>query len=292
MSIAIVADRIEQGHAVTRPALHAAPLVVASPHSGRLYPASLVEASRLRLDALRRSEDCLVDALLGAVPTLGVPLIQGLVARVHVDLNREPYELDPAMFDQPLPDHVNGHSPRVVAGIGTIARLSVGGDPIYARPLAWAEAEQRIEGIHRPYHAALLALIEETRRRFGRSLLVDVHSMPSAPMSEGGPIEADIILGDCYGQSCNSATTARIEGWLGDRGYRVLRNQPYAGGYTTRHYGRPAERMEAIQIELNRALYLDEARFCLHGGAERLRRDLTGLFAWLAGHQPAALAAE
>jgi N-formylglutamate amidohydrolase len=261
-----LAAEIAPAFEVLRPATgQRLPLVFASPHSGSVYPESLRTASRLTGHALRKSEDCFVDEIVAVAPVLGAPLIRALFPRVYVDPNREPFELDPAMFDGQLPDYANVRSPRVAAGLGTIARIVADGEPIYRDKLPVAEAMRRISTCYRPYHAALAGLVEETRRRFGFAILVDCHSMPSTGLSPIGSgrglrkdARIDTVLGDCFGTSCSPAVTERCEALLRGLGYSVVRNHPYAGGYTTRHYGRPREGVHAIQIEINRALYMDE----------------------------------
>ena len=234
----------------------------ASPHSGRDYPADFIAQSRLDPKSLRRSEDSFVDELYGSAPAHGVPLISARFPRAYCDPNREPYELDPSMFSGPLPAHANTRSPRVLAGLGTIARVVATGADIYAAKLSVAEAEQRIARCYRPYHDRLRDLVDETRRNFGWSLLVDCHSMPSigGPMDrDSGLSRVDVVLGDCFGASCSPVFTGAVEAAFSERGFRVVRNTPYAGGFTTRHYGHPRQGSHALQIELNRALYMDEA---------------------------------
>ncbi len=248
---------------VLRPDRQTAPLVLASPHSGADYPPGFVAQSPLSALDLRRSEDCFVDELFRSAPALGAPLLHARFPRAFVDPNREPYELDPEMFEDALPAHVNTGSSRVAAGLGTIARVVSGGREIHGRKLRYAEALARIEACYRPYHAALAGLIDETRRGFGRCLLLDCHSMPSV----GGPMDpdagrgrADFILGDGLGTTCDGAIVAEAEAVLARQGYRVTRNKPFSGGYITRHYGRPERGVHALQIEINRALYMDEER--------------------------------
>ncbi|WP_084462398.1 N-formylglutamate amidohydrolase [Oceanibaculum pacificum] len=253
---------------VLAPARQTLPLVFASPHSGRVYPASLLAASRLDPLALRKSEDCFVDEIFAAAPECGAPLIRAHFPRVYIDPNREPFELDPAMFSDALPDYVNIRSPRVASGLGTVARIVADGEPIYRDRLRFAEAARRIATCYRPYHATLARLLRETRQHFGFAILVDCHSMPSVglPAARGGkPVrggaaagKVDTVLGDCFGTACSPAVTERCEALLQGFGYSVARNHPYAGGYTTRHYGRPRDGVHAIQIEINRALYMDE----------------------------------
>ena len=210
---------------------------------------------------LRRSEDAFVDEIYAAAPNHGAPLLRALFPRAFVDPNRESYELDPAMFADPLPDYVNTKSPRVAAGLGTIARLVASGEEIYRHKLRFLDARHRIDAYYRPYHAALRRLLDETRWRFGACLLIDCHSMPSVggPMdADAGSTRVDFILGDRHGTSCTPAVTDFAERAIESLGYVVARNDPYAGGFTTRHYGQPREAVHALQIEINRSLYMDE----------------------------------
>lgn len=258
-----------------RPPRQRAPLVFASPHSGRAYPPSFIAAARLGPLALRRSEDGFVDELFAAAPEHGAPLLAATFPRVFCDVNREPWELDPGMFDEPLPAWVNSASPRVGAGLGTIARVVATGEAVYRRKLSFAEAEDRIRRFWQPYHAALAALIAETRDEFGACLLIDCHSMPTHPAQAGNP--PDFVLGDAHGTACAPRATRLVEEALIGMGYRVRRNDPYAGGYVTRHYGRPREGVHALQIEIARPLYMDEARIERLPRMASIRRDLTRL---------------
>jgi N-formylglutamate deformylase len=280
---------LAEPYAVLMPPRQTAPIVFASPHSGRDYPAEFLADSRLDALTLRRSEDSFVEELFAAAPRAGCPLIHALFPRAWCDVNREPWELDPAMFDAPLPEFVNAASPRVGAGLGTIARVVATGEAIYRRKLSFAEAEARIAACWRPYHAALSALITGTVRRFGCCLLIDCHSMPAQSPAFGRMRPADAVLGDAHGTSCAPLATRRIEEGLARAGLSVRRNEPYAGGYVTRHYGRPREGVHALQIELARALYMDEARIERGPGFDRLRRDLARLIEDLAQADWAAL---
>jgi N-formylglutamate amidohydrolase len=254
------------------------PLVFASPHSGRFYPDDMMAAAALDATAIRRSEDALVDDLIAAAPDLGAALITARYARAYIDLNREAFELDPGMFADELPDFARGRTARVAAGLGAIARVVSEGQEIYARKLTFAEARGRIDGAHRPYHAALERLIAEAHRAHGFAILIDWHSMPAAAAKSGGRDRpCDIVLGDRFGAACTGLLTARVERELETMGYRVARNTPYAGGYTTEHYGRPGRRTHALQIEINRSLYLDEANLSPTAGFERLKSDIEGL---------------
>lgn len=262
-----------------RPARQEVPMVVASPHSGRAYPRSFLAAARLDPLTLRRSEDGFVDELFAAAPAYGAPLLTAVFPRAYCDPNREPWELDPEMFAEPLPHWVNSGSARVGAGLGTIPRVVASGEPIYARKLAFAEAEARIRGCWEPFHAALAGLIGETRKAFGLCLLIDCHSMPS-PQGPAGQ-RADFVLGDAHGTTCGPALVRLVGQVLGDLGYRVRRNDPYSGGYITRHYGRPREDTQALQIEIARDLYMDERRIERLAGFPRLQRDLECLLSAL-----------
>jgi N-formylglutamate amidohydrolase len=253
------------------------PLVFASPHSGRLYPEDMMAAAALDAHAIRRSEDALVDELIGRAPELGAPVIAARFARAYIDLNREAFELDPGMFADELPDFARARTARVAAGLGAIARVVSEGQEIYARKLTFAEARARIEQAHRPYHAALERLVGEAHAAHGFAVLIDWHSMPSAAARAGRDRPTDIVLGDRFGAACAGVLTGAVERELEQMGYRVSRNTPYAGGYTTEHYGRPVRRTHALQIEINRALYLDEASLEPTRGYARLKDDVERL---------------
>ena len=289
-------------HKVALPKVQTLPLVLASPHSGRDYPPAFLRRAHLAKAALRLSEDAFVDTLFAAAPDRGAPLITALFPRTFVDANREPLELDPAMFSDRLPWPVNRTSPRVRGGLGVIARVGANGAPIYNRQLPVAEARERIRQHYFPYHRALRQLVHDTRQRFGHVILLDCHSMPSQAVARlsmtigrvsnepARPI--DFVLGDCHGASCTSDITDCAEEVLTDLGYTVARNSPYAGGFTTRHYGHPERGIHALQIEVNRALYMDEATLERHAGADRLAAELGDAIAHIAAASPFARAAE
>lgn len=237
-----------------RPERQTTPFVFASPHSGRLYPPSFVAASRLSANFLRRSEDAFVDELFEAATGLGAPMIAALFPRAYVDVNRAPGELDPQMFDDPLTVFANAPTPRVAAGLGVIPRVVREGVDIYRGKLNAAEAEARLTQLYYPYHAALAELVEYTFALFGCAVVVDCHSMPSIPAA---PM---IVLGDCYGASADIALLRAAEAAFAASGFSVARNAPYAGGYTTHRYARRESGIHAMQIEVNRSLYLDEDR--------------------------------
>ncbi|MBX3489102.1 MAG: N-formylglutamate amidohydrolase [Parvibaculum sp.] len=277
---------------VESPSRQRIPFVFSSPHSGRHYPASFVAASNLDALTLRRSEDSFVEALFAGAVGLGAPLLHALFPRAYLDANREPYELDPSMFAEPLPPHVNTRSLRVAGGLGTIARVVSDATEIYREPLSYAEAEERIRRLYMPFHDALKGLLEDTLKSFGCAILIDCHSMPSV----GGPTDddngadrPDIVLGDRYGTSCAGAITAEAERILRQLGYSVVRNNPYAGGFNTEHYGRPRRGLHALQIEVNRALYMDEARLEPTPGLEKMQADMTAFIDELAAWDWSAL---
>jgi N-formylglutamate amidohydrolase len=258
------------------------PLVFASPHSGRLYPEDMMSAAQLDAVSIRRSEDAFVDDLIAGAPAHGAAVITAGFARAYIDLNREPFELDPTMFADELPEFARSRTARVAAGLGAIARVVSEGQEIYRRKLTFAEARGRIEGAHKPYHEALRGLIAEAQAAHGFAILIDWHSMPAAAARAGGRDRpSDIVLGDRFGAACAAMLPARVERELEGLGYRVTRNTPYAGGYTTEHYGQPGRRVHALQIEMNRALYLDEAKLKPTAGFDRLRGHLEQLTAAL-----------
>ncbi len=248
---------------VMAPGVQTAPVVFASPHSGRDYPPEFIAASKLDMLKLRRSEDAFMDEIFAAAPDYGAPLLCARFPRAYVDVNREAFELDPGMFEDPLPDYVNTASPRIAAGLGTIARVVTDGEDIYHGPIRFEDALKRIEAHYEPYHRALAGLVEATKKRFGGCLLIDCHSMPSgvSPALEGGgrrPV--DVVLGDCFGTACAPVITDIAQRALEAMDFIVTRNKPYAGGFTTRHYGRPKDGIHVLQVEINRALYMDEKR--------------------------------
>jgi len=268
-----------------------------SPHSGAFYPQSFLSASRLDAMALRRSEDVDVDALFGHVPEMGGSLMQVAFPRAYIDVNREPYELDPRMFSDRLPVFANTKSLRVASGLGTIPRTVGDGQDIYRAPLTLDEALQRIEMLYKPYHRALARALITAQRRHGVAVLVDCHSMPSAAVGRSENLYCDFVIGDRFGTSADPSIPDCIEASLRNLGYVVARNRPYAGGYITEHYGNPDSGVHAVQIEINRGLYLDERRLERLAGFESLQQHLTimagELIAFIdAEHRPLSLAAE
>lgn len=273
---------------VVWPISQAAPCVVSSPHSGSYYPPDLLRDSCLDPVTLRLSEDCHVDALCAAAPQLGLPLIAAAYARAYVDCNRDAWELDPEMFSDPLPDYVNAGSQGVLTGFGTVPRQVTPQHAIYDRPLRFAQARRRIETVHRPYHEALRRALERTRRQFGCAFLIDMHSMPSLPPQRGRPTlerrtPPAFVLGDRYGETAPRAFVDDVDGFLADLGFPVGRNIPYAGGFITQHYGgHPASGIYALQIEIDRALYMNQHTLEPGTGFEATKQVLTALLTHIA----------
>lgn len=247
-------DLIARPFLVSRPPHHTAPFVFASPHSGRLYPPSFVKMSGLDPVSLRLSEDAFVDELFARAPALGAPLIAARFPRAFVDANRAANEIDPAMFDALPALPMGARTVRMAAGLGVIPRVVRDGLEIYRRTLPAHEAGFRLDNFYRPYHAALARLVEETSARFGVAVIVDCHSMPSSARAP------DIVIGDQYGEAATAPLVSHVMDTLRKLGFTVGYNTPYAGGHTTFAYGQPQNGTHALQIEINRGLYLDEGR--------------------------------
>jgi N-formylglutamate deformylase len=258
-------------------------IVLASPHSGREYPPAFLAQSRLTLAQLRRAEDAFVDELLGDAMALGVPLIAARYGRAYLDLNRAADELDPAMIADPVPPSAGQVSERVAAGLGVVPRIAAHGLDIYAARLRLADVAARVSALHRPYHAALADMIDLARARHGHAVLLDCHSMPTPP---GGTAAPQFVLGDLHGQSASPRLMEAIEAQLRREGYRVARNVPYAGGYTTLRHADPLAGVHVIQIEIDRALYMDPARLARHGGFANIAAAMRRLVALLLALTP------
>ncbi|MFD0915368.1 N-formylglutamate amidohydrolase [Pseudahrensia aquimaris] len=266
---------------VAAPAQQRVPYVFNSPHSGNAYPQSLVTRSGLTAHELRRSEDFLIDELFAPVVEIGAPLLAARFPRAWLDVNREPYELDPLLFRERLPAHANTRTMRVAGGLGTVPRLVAENLPIYQEPPSLEEGLDRVECIYRPYHDCLRKLIATTSVTFGYAVLVDCHSMPSQGSKREKEPRADIIIGDRYGTSCNSAISHELIDRFRELGYSVERNKPYAGGFITEHYGRPLKGFHAVQIEINRGLYMNESTISKAVGFDRLRDDIRSVVSHL-----------
>jgi N-formylglutamate amidohydrolase len=245
---------------ILEPAVWRAPIIFNSPHSGSVYPHEFLNASRIDLAALRRSEDSFMDELIADLSNRGFPVVRVHFPRSYVDVNREPYELDPRMFVGRLPSFANTRSMRVAGGLGTIPRVVGDGQEIYRERIDVDDALARIEALYKPYHRALRRLINKAHQAFGTVIVVDCHSMPSVGVSRDEPRRPDVVIGDRYGTSCAPRLPDVVEDTMSALGYSVGRNKPYAGGFITEHYGNPASGLHTIQIELNRAIYMDERR--------------------------------
>mgnify|MGYP001793150684 CR=1 FL=1 len=257
------------------------PFVLSVPHSGTVYPKDFVAKAKLSRRGLRRSEDTHVDDLFASAIEHGAALVRAQFPRVLLDVNRSAEELDPAMFDGPLNLPVDDSSARVAGGLGVIAKLVGEGQAIYRDLLPPSEAHWRLAELYHPYHNALKALLDGAVNRFGYAVLIDCHSMPSNAVRNASDRSANrpsIVLGDRFGTSCPAELTSIATASLERRGYMVARNKPYAGGFITEHYGRRAE-VHALQIEVTRSLYMDEATYLTDVGFDSLRNDLTGVVA-------------
>jgi N-formylglutamate amidohydrolase len=264
---------------VAEPLRHTIPFVFNAPHAGAVYPDGFLTSARLDAHTLRRSEDAFVDVLFSEVVALGAPLMTARFPRAYLDVNREPYELDPRMFDGRLPPFANTRSMRVAGGLGTIPRIVADGQEIYRGRLPVDDAVRRIEWLYKPYHRMLRQLVQRTVRQFGHAILIDCHSMPSTSLGRDDLAKADVVLGDRYGTSCSTILTDLVESALRTQGFAVVRNKPYAGGYITEHYGEPALGRHALQIEVNRTLYMDERTLRRRNGFESVATRLRETFA-------------
>jgi N-formylglutamate deformylase len=277
-----VVDELDPAFEILEPVEWSSAVIFNSPHSGRVYPRNFLISSRLDLTSLRRSEDFFVDDLIAGVVKRGHPLMRAHFPRCYVDVNREPYELDPRMFDGRLPSFANTRSMRVAGGLGTVARVVGDAQEIYDQRLPVDDALSRIESLYKPYHRALRRLFTRVHREFGAAVLVDCHSMPSTAGAKDERPRADVVLGDRYGTSCAGIISDTIEAALRSLGYTMSRNKPYAGGFITEHYGNPAAGLHAIQVEFNRALYMDEKRYERTPAFGRVAADIEAVASRLA----------
>jgi len=270
-------DELDPPFEIQEPDTCRGPVLFNSPHSGSVYPREFLSVCRLDIATLRRSEDSFVDALIGGVVRQGYPLMRAHFPRCFVDVNREPYELDPRMFEGRLPSFANTRSMRVAGGLGTVARVVGDAQEIYDRRIPVDDALTRIESLYKPYHRALRRLFTRLHRDFGAAMLVDCHSMPSTAGQKDERPRPEFVLGDRYGTSCVGVVAETVERTLRGLGYSVSRNKPYAGGFITEHYGNPAAGLHSIQLEINRALYMDERRYERSANFARLAADMETL---------------
>lgn len=277
---------------LTRPARRMSSLIFASPHSGREYTDDFLAQVALDRRSIRSSEDAFVDRLFDMAPDLGAPLLVARAPRAFLDLNRAADELDPGVIEgiARVP-----HNPRISSGLGVIPRVVAGGRSIYRGKLGLAEAEARITRFWHPYHQALAALVEETRAAFGQAVLIDCHSMPHEAIeahTRPGQPRPEVVLGDRYGATAGREVMDRVEAAFAAAGLRVGRNAPFAGAYVAQAYGRPSRGVHVVQVEIDRALYMDEVRIEPLAGFAGFRDLISGVVAELVQPPGVALAAE
>lgn len=262
---------------IVSPRAWTAPAVFNSPHSGSNYSQEFLRQVRLSPKALRKSEDCYVDELFLGCVEYGAPMLLANAPRSFIDVNREPYELDPRMFTSELPGYANTTSPRVAGGLGTIPRVVAEGEEIYRGRLEFSDVKRRVDQIYLPYHRTLSALTGQVFSKVGQVMLFDCHSMPASATSHVVALResVDIVLGDRFGVSCSADLTALVEEQLRHEGLKVVRNKPYAGGFITQNYGAPARGRHALQIEVNRSLYMHEESLVKRSDFTALQSALT-----------------
>lgn len=267
---------------LTLPARCTSSVVFSSPHSGRKYTGDFLAWSQLDPAVLRSSEDAWLDRLWSAAPDHGAPLLCAVMPRAYVDLNRSPDELDPSVVEDV---RSIAHNPRISSGLGVIPRVVSGGRVIAQGKIARAEAEARIERWWRPYHQTLARLVEEAQRNFGRAIVIDCHSMPREALESHAARGArlpDVVLGDRFGIAADGEIVAAVESLLKAEGLRVARNTPFAGAYITQHYGNPTRGRHALQLEVDRSLYMDERTLTPRPDFEDFRALITRVAAGIA----------
>ncbi len=274
------------------PSRRHSPAVFSSPHSGRFYPPGFLAASQLDPLTLRSSEDAFVDELFAAAPSCGAPLLAARMPRAWIDLNRAADELDPALVEGVAR---GAHNPRIASGLGVIPRVVANGRAIYSGKLPMAEAEARLAFAWHPYHAALRGLVEGALAQFGEALVIDCHSMPHEAIeahARPGQPRPEVVLGDRFGAAAGAAVMDRVEAAFAAAGLRVARNAPFAGAYIAQAYGRPARGVHVVQVEIDRALYLDEARVAKRADFPAFAAQIAGVVAEIvqgtAGRMPLA----
>jgi N-formylglutamate amidohydrolase len=266
------------------------PLVIAVPHAGRIYPDAMLEAARLPQSALETIEDRHADLLVTDAVSAGAVAIVAQMARAYVDLNRDEREIDPVLLTtRPAPGALIA-SPKVAGGLGVVPSRIAAGGAVWKQPFSDAELEARLAGVYRPYHAAVAAAMNEAMATHGIAILIDCHSMP--PLGGRG-ISPRVVVGDRHGRSAASPFVAAVMGTVRDMGLTVARNHPYAGGHTLDRHGHPRRGRHAIQIEIDRSLYLDPQGLGPGPGLGETRRLVTAVAAALEDEaRGIALAAE
>ena len=264
---------------LARPDTRRSSVVFASPHSGRDYPQSFLRQAVLDDRLIRSSEDAFVDRLFDCVPRHGAPLLTAQVPRAYLDLNRGADELDASLISGV---RRNPHNPRIASGLGVIPRVVANGRAIYRGKITLEDAHERISRYWRPYHDQLQTLLDESRNQFGEAILIDCHSMPNEAVENVGPpgsARPDIVLGDRFGATAASHIVEQVEAAFAAAGLRVARNMPFACAFITQHYGRPSRHQHAVQIEINRALYMDETELTTNGNFDALKSVLESVVA-------------
>ncbi|WP_025050085.1 N-formylglutamate amidohydrolase [Sulfitobacter noctilucae] len=284
----------KSAYEVVQPKSDRSCVVFASPHSGRDYPWAFLRTSVLDEHAIRSSEDAFVDQLFDCAPIFGAHFIKAGAPRAYIDLNRAADELDPALIEGV---RRQGHNPRIASGLGVIPRVVANGRAIYRGKLNLAEAERRIETYWRPYHNRLQSLLDAAHQRHGQAVLIDCHSMPHEAMDgvvRSGMKRADIVLGDRFGAAASGDVVDRVEAAFAAAGFVVTRNAPFAGAYITQAYGRPARAQHAVQVEIDRSLYMNETLIRPNGDFEQVQKALRQVVAEVAqiGQGRVPLAAE
>ncbi len=271
----------DSAYHLARPKARTTSVVFASPHSGRNYPEAFLRRAVLDAREIRSSEDAFVDLLYADAPDHGAPLLTACAPRAYLDLNRGPDELDSALIEGV---RRNAHNPRIASGLGVIPRVVANGRYIYKGKISLAEAHTRIANCWRPYHDQLQTLLDESNNAFGEAILIDCHSMPHEALQNVGPPGAarpDVVLGDRFGATAAASVVEQVEAAFASAGLRVARNMPFAGAFITQHYGRPSKQQHAIQVELDRALYMDEQTLKPHADFDAFKTLLNGVIAEL-----------
>ena len=267
------------GFTLTRPYALTSSVVCASPHSGRDYTWSFMRRSALSELTMRSSEDAFVDQLIEDAPRFGAPLLTATVPRAFVDLNRSVDELDPALIDGV---RKSGYNPRVASGLGVIPRVVANSRAIYRGKLSHVEARKRLTDYWFPYHDQLASLLSEAHESFGTALLMDFHSMPHEALDtvvRASKVRPNVVLGDRFGASANSDVVDLVEAAFASAGFKVARNTPFAGAYVTQTYGRPSRQQHAIQIEIDRSIYMDEETLTPNANFNDVKQALTAVIA-------------
>ncbi len=274
------------------PAKPVSPVVLSVPHAGRDYSAAVAAAARLPLEMLESLEDRLVDRLIWRARAAGATAFVARAPRVEIDLNRDEREIEPALIAPPLPSSSVIQSARTRGGLGLIPSRIAGAGPIWSSPIPREELRRRIETIHRPYHAALDAALEEARARFGTAVLLDCHSMPPRLKREK---QGEVVFGDRHGTTIAPDLAEAAVAAAQALGFRTGRNAPYAGGYIAGRHGRPERNVHAIQLEIDRSVYLAPDLRSPGPGFERAARLIAAVAQALADNildAPESIAAE